>query len=73
LPQQSGQRKPQKLAGRPFCPLEPGESLHHLKNLIINLDRIHRSPATEPVAPTSGISGTPLPEVLSTMPKSGWH
>jgi hypothetical protein len=28
----------------------------------VNLDRINRRPAMEPLAPTSGISGAPLPK-----------
>jgi len=38
------------------------EALHQIESRTVNLDRINRRPATEPLAPTSGISGAPLPK-----------
>jgi len=41
---------------------EPAEALHQIESRTVDLDRINRRPAMEPLAPTSGISGAPLPE-----------
>jgi len=40
---------------------EPAEALHQIEGRGVNLDRIDRSPAMEPLAPKSGISGAPPP------------
>jgi len=41
---------------------EPAKALHQIESRTVNLDRINRRPAMEPLAPTSGISGAPLPK-----------
>ena len=41
---------------------EPAETLHQIESRTVNLDRINRRPALEPLAPTSGVSGAPLPK-----------
>ena len=41
---------------------EPAETLHQIESRAVNLDRINRRPAMEPLAPTSGIGGAPLPK-----------
>ena len=38
------------------------EKFHQIEELAVDLDRINRRPAMEPLAPTSGISGAPLPK-----------
>jgi hypothetical protein len=39
---------------------EPAETLHQIESRTVNLDRINRRPAMEPLAPTSGVDGRPL-------------
>jgi len=41
---------------------EPAETLHQIESRTVNLDRINRRPAMEPLAPTRGISGAPPPK-----------
>ena len=41
---------------------KPAKPFHQIESRTVNLDRINRRPATEPLAPTSGISGAPLPK-----------
>jgi hypothetical protein len=45
-----------------FTGFEPSETLHQIKRRTVNLDRINRRPAMEPLAPSSRISGAPLPK-----------
>jgi len=42
--------------------LSPPKALHQVKRRAVDLDRVNRRPAMEPLAPTSGISGAPLPK-----------
>jgi hypothetical protein len=44
------------------CRSPTPRTLHEIKSRAIDLNRINRRPATEPFAPTSGISGAPLPK-----------
>ena len=52
---------------------EPAEALHQIEGRAVDLNRINRRPAMEPLAPTSGISGAPLPKaaVFLTMAHLG--
>src|SRR5262249_8072373 len=70
FPQQRLQRAAQHLAqgGSDSLPvaglgvLEFAKTLHQIEKLAVDLDRINGRPALEPLAPPSGISGTPLPK-----------
>jgi hypothetical protein len=42
--------------------LEFAKTLHQIEELAVDLDRINRRSAMEPLAPTSGISGASLPK-----------
>jgi hypothetical protein len=41
---------------------EPAETLHQIKGRAVDLNRINRRPAMQSLAPTSGVSGAPLPK-----------
>ena len=81
FPQQRFQRAAQQLAesGGDSLPvadlavLESAKALHEVKGRAADLNRINRRPAMEPLAPTSGISGAPLPKaaVFLTMAHLG--
>jgi hypothetical protein len=51
---------PRTVAG--LAVLKAVEALHEVKGRAVDLNRIDRRPALEPLAPTSGIGGTPLPK-----------
>jgi hypothetical protein len=70
FPQQCLQRAAQQLAQgggnsasvAGLAVLESAKALHQIKGRAVDLYRIYRRPAMEPLTPTSGISGAPLPE-----------
>jgi hypothetical protein len=75
FPEQSVQSKAQQSAkstgdGLPIRRLtgrETSKTLHQLESRFVDFDGINCPPATQPVAPTSCISGAPLPEGGSSL------
>src|SRR5262249_40020407 len=74
FPEQCVQSKAQQFARstgdglpiRRFTGLQTSKTLHEIKGRAVDLNGINCSPATEPIAPTSGISGAPLLEAGSS-------
>lgn len=70
LPQQRSQGQAEEFAERNgnglpithFVSFEPAKTLHQIEGRAVDLNRLNRRPAMEPLAPTSGITGTPLPK-----------
>src|SRR5262245_15525516 len=60
--QQSAESGGDSLPVAGLAVVEPAEALHQIKGRAVDFDRIDRRPAIEPLTPTRGISGAPLPK-----------